>query len=295
MSGVSYGWARLDPQIAIETIREAYELGIRFFDTADFYGLGLAEELLAKALPRDDEIVLASKGGMLVSQTQEPRVMKSFESSYLEAAVHRSLKRLRRDHIEVYQLHGPPKEMVSNHPMWQTMEKLVKEGKIGAFGVAVSGSLATSTLGDWAAIDGLGWLQIPYSLAVPDVVSLVEESEFLNDRKIGLIGRSVFHHGILVNRDLSKDRYGSRDYRSTVATVPMVEQVGAFWVSIGISVDRVRTCLDFALSSPKLDTVLVGASSPAQIRQIVAGARVAETMTFEERNILLNEARRLMA
>ena len=287
ISGAKYGWAKLDSKVAIETIREAFDLGIRFYDTADFYGLGLAEELLAKALSPNADVVIASKGGMFVENS---RVVKSFNSTYIEEAVHASLKRLRRQRIDVYQLHGPHESVLWDDSIWSKLEMLVRDGKIGEFGVALGSSLTESTLRDWINIKGLNWLQIPYSVAVPDIVNQVEESDFLEASKIKLIGRSLFHHGILLKEQAPRKNYERADFRSTIATPKFIAQVEKFWAYSSAEGEKLRSCLSVAMSSERLSTALVGASNPSQIRQLVESANLAVSLSSGERDLLLKQA-----
>lgn len=93
-----------DKNEAIRVLKRAVELGINFIDTADSYGPDISEELIAEALhPYPQDLVIATKGGFMRSGPDQWTV--NCDPTYLEGALHGSLKRLRSDTIDLYQLH----------------------------------------------------------------------------------------------------------------------------------------------------------------------------------------------
>ncbi|HYH41121.1 MAG TPA: aldo/keto reductase [Burkholderiales bacterium] len=123
-----------DRDIAIALLRRAYDLGHTFFDTADSYGPHVSELLIAEALyPYPKDLVIATKGGLL--RPQPERWDECGTPKHLRAAVEGSLKRLRVERIDLYQLHAPD----PNVPLAESMEALValqRAGKIGHIGVS---------------------------------------------------------------------------------------------------------------------------------------------------------------
>ena len=120
-----FNWGHQDEQDSLEALRAAYDSGINFFDSAEMYGSGMSEELIAAGLSDvRDEILIASK----VSPTHYFR-------DDLRAACERSLGRLQTDRIDLYQLHWPNHEI----PVAETLgilDELKQEGKIRAYGVS---------------------------------------------------------------------------------------------------------------------------------------------------------------
>src|SRR6202522_4815416 len=91
---------------AVATLRRVVELGVNFIDTADSYGPNVSEELIAEALsPYPDDLVIATKGGW--ERVGPAQWIHNASPKHLTAAVEGSLKRLRLDRIDVYQLHVP--------------------------------------------------------------------------------------------------------------------------------------------------------------------------------------------
>jgi len=117
-----------DKDAALAILRHAIELGVNFIDTADSYGPNVSEELIAEALhPYPKGLVIATKGGW--ERVGPGQWIHNASPKHLEAAVEGSLKRLKLDRIDVYQLHIPD-PAVSFIASMETLEKLRQQGKI---------------------------------------------------------------------------------------------------------------------------------------------------------------------
>jgi pyridoxine 4-dehydrogenase len=123
-----------DRKAALAVLRRAVELGVNFIDTADSYGPGVSEELIAEALfPYPKDLVIASKGGW--NRPGPNQWTHDASPVHLRNAIEGSLKRLRLDRIEVYQLHAPD-PVVPFETSVKTLAELQKEGKIHVVGLS---------------------------------------------------------------------------------------------------------------------------------------------------------------
>jgi aryl-alcohol dehydrogenase-like predicted oxidoreductase len=123
-----------DHAAAIATLRRTVELGVNFIDTADSYGPYVSEELIAEALaPYPDGLVIATKGGW--ERVGPGQWIHNASPSHLEEAVEGSLKRLRLERIDVYQLHIPD-PAVSFDASMETLARLREQGKIRHIGLS---------------------------------------------------------------------------------------------------------------------------------------------------------------
>jgi aryl-alcohol dehydrogenase-like predicted oxidoreductase len=123
-----------DRDEAIATVRRAVELGVNLIDTADSYGPNVSEELIAEALhPYSDDLVIATKGGLTRSGPGQWSPDGSPE--HLREACEGSLKRLRVDRIDLYQLHSPDREVPYEESVG-AMKELRDEGKVNLVGVS---------------------------------------------------------------------------------------------------------------------------------------------------------------
>ncbi|MEU1045726.1 aldo/keto reductase [Streptomyces sp. NPDC005897] len=136
--GMSWGYDELgrDEDESVAVVRHAIDLGVDLVDTADQYGPFTNELLVGKALRgRRDDVLLATKGGLVVDDPATYRSHRDGRPEYLRAAVDASLGRLGVDRIDLYQLHRVDPE-VPVEESWGALAELVKEGKLGAIGLS---------------------------------------------------------------------------------------------------------------------------------------------------------------
>jgi aryl-alcohol dehydrogenase-like predicted oxidoreductase len=141
---VSTGWwGNFTEQDSVKLLRQAFDLGITFFDAADTYGNGLSEELIAKAFSQQrDQIVIATKVGYdFVHHGNERRgqreIPQDFSPAALVRATEAALKRLKSDRIDLLQLHNIRMEQVTDDAVWETLDELRERGSIRYYGVAL--------------------------------------------------------------------------------------------------------------------------------------------------------------
>lgn len=130
-----HGWGEVDDAESIRAIHRALERGVTFFDTADVYGAGHSERVLGQALAgRRRDVVIASKFSEMFDEATRQIKGYSAEPDYIRKACEASLRRLNTDYIDLYQFHdnGYPAEKAA--PVRETLEALVKAGKIRAYG-----------------------------------------------------------------------------------------------------------------------------------------------------------------
>jgi aryl-alcohol dehydrogenase-like predicted oxidoreductase len=132
------GWGGVDDEESVRAIRRALELGVTFFDTADVYGCGHSKRVLGRALEgRRDEVVVATKFGLLFDEDTRTGSGANAGPEYIRKACEGSLRRLRTDYVDVYQLHAGAEDATSAEGVVESLEELVSEGKIRAYGTSV--------------------------------------------------------------------------------------------------------------------------------------------------------------
>jgi len=132
---VPVGWGETDDKESIRAIRAAIDLGVSFFDTADVYGCGRSERVLGKAIAgRADEIVVATKFGNVFDEETRSWTGEDISPAHIREACQASLKRLGLDRIDLYQLHIWSLPQAQAEVVAETLEQLVAEGLIRAFG-----------------------------------------------------------------------------------------------------------------------------------------------------------------
>jgi len=129
------GWGQVDDAESLRAIQRALDLGITFFDTADVYGCGHSERLLGQALAgKRDKVVIASKFGNIFDEQTRHITGEDASPTYIRQACEASLRRLNTDYIDLYQLHLGNYDPVKAVEVRETLEALVAEGKIRAYG-----------------------------------------------------------------------------------------------------------------------------------------------------------------
>lgn len=129
------GWGEMDDEESIRAIHRALELGVNLFDTANVYGAGHSERVLGRALAgRREEAIIATKFNALFDEETRQVTGADTSPAGIRAACEDSLRRLQTDYIDLYQFHDngfPPDEV---EPILETLETLVAEGKVRAYG-----------------------------------------------------------------------------------------------------------------------------------------------------------------
>ncbi len=140
---VSTGWwGKVEERDATAVLSKAFDLGVNFFDTADTYAQGYGEEILPKALAahRKDMVIGTKFGYDFYSdeaRSGHSERPQDFSPEFVRYACEQSLRRLKTDYIDLYQLHNPRLSAIESDDLFETLEQLVKEGKIRYYGSAL--------------------------------------------------------------------------------------------------------------------------------------------------------------
>ncbi len=198
------------PSTEVETMRlfkRALDLGVNHFDTGDIYGMGLSEELIGRFLKQSRaRIVVATKAGIrYVPATGERRVDNS--PAYLRSALEKSLKRLGRDHVELFYIQRRDK----TRPIEEVMETLVqlkREGKIGAIGLS---EVSPDTLRSADRIHRIAAVQSEYSLWTRDVEQRLLET--CAKLRTAFVAFSPLGRGMLTGLEPDPSTFSNGDFR----------------------------------------------------------------------------------
>jgi len=286
-------------QDAVNTlVRQAFEAGVNFIDTANVYSMGESETLTGQAikslgLPRD-EIVVATKAFGPMSET---KVNACGQSRYhLMNELDASLKRLQLDHVDLYQLHGydpvmPLEEVLS------TLNDMVHCGKVRYIGLCnmaawqIMKGLAISERKNWARFESV---QAYYTVAGRDLER--EVIPLLQDQQVGLMVWSPLAGGLLSGK-FTPDGQGPAGSRRATFDFPVVDKPRAFAVVDVMrpiahrhQVSVAQVALAWLLGRPQVTTVIVGAKTPEQLADNLGASRL--TLTSEDLQSL-DEASRL--
>ena len=139
-AGWAFGWSSQDDTESVAAIRHAVASGINWIDTAAVYGLGHSEEVVARALreipPRDRPYVFTKCGLVWEGQDRSALPRRVGEARSLRREVEASLRRLRVERIDLYQMHRPAEDGTPVEQYWQTLLELKAEGKVRSVGLS---------------------------------------------------------------------------------------------------------------------------------------------------------------
>ena len=277
--GNSYG--PTSDEESIKAIKKAAELGCNFFDTADVYGHGRSEELLGAALAgiRKNVFIATKAGGSYMYDENFGHV--NFSGEYMNFAVEQSLRRLRTDYIDVYQLHNPPLHLIREGEVFRPLRDLQKKGKVRNVGVSVF----TLEEGD-AALDHVDCIQCVFNMLDPRKFELMEEAK---RRGVAVIVREPLANGFLTGKYGANSRFDETDirYRFPPDYIgQMVETVDE--IRKGLSnrnATMAQLALKYVLAFDSVSTVIPGAKTPQQAEENMLASDMPD-MTDEEMSVL---------
>jgi aryl-alcohol dehydrogenase-like predicted oxidoreductase len=269
--GWAFSWGPQDDNESIAAIRAAFDKGVNWIDTAAVYGLGHSEEVVARAVegisPRPYVFTKCAR-----VWNEERKIGKNLKAASVRAECEASLRRLKLDCIDLYQMHWPePDEDIEEG--WATMAKLQQEGKVRWIGVS---NFSVDQLKRIAPIAPITSLQPPYSM-------LVRGSEeallpYAQQNGIGAIVYSPMRNGLL-SGGMSKERVAAfaeddfrrrnPDFQEPALTHNL--QVADLLKAIGKRHGRTagEVAIAWTLRHPAVTGAIVGMRSPAQVDGVI--------------------------
>jgi len=280
------GWWKvlggLGQEVATGLVKQAFDAGVNFIDTANIYSLGESEKLTGTAiktlgLPRD-ELVIATKATGVMN---EGAVNGQGQSRYhLMNELDASLKRLQLDHVDLYQLHGfdpltPLEESLA------TLNDMVRSGKVRYIGLCnmaawqIMKALGISEKNHWARFESV---QAYYTVAGRDLER--EVLPLLQDQQLGLMVWSPLAGGLLSGK-FGADGTGPEGSRRASFDFPVVDKPRAFRVVDAMrpiaerhQVSVAQVALTWLLSRPQVSTVIMGAKTPEQLADNLGAGKI---------------------
>ena len=214
ISTVSFGawaiggdaWGGADDAESLKALHRAVDLGVNFFDTADVYGDGHSERLLARLKSeRHEEILIATKAGRRLN----PHVAGGYNRANLTAFVERSLKNLATDTLDLLQLHCPPTPVYDSAEVFGVLDDLVRAGKLRFYGVSVE------TVAE--ALRAIEWPHVQSVQIIFNLFRLKPAERFFAAaaaRKVGILARVPLASGLLSGRLKPDTMFPAGDHRN---------------------------------------------------------------------------------
>jgi aryl-alcohol dehydrogenase-like predicted oxidoreductase len=272
---------KIDDAEAIRMLKKAYDVGINFYETADVYGKGKSEKLLAQAFGEmhNEEIIYSSKWGYDIYNAEQighNELPQKHHPEFLQFALQQSMRRLQVDYIDVYSLHNPKMNAIQDDGLFLSLDSLVKAGKIRSYGVALGPAIG------WEQ-EGLAAMQKRNITCLQTVYNILEQDparSFLNSARqndVGLLVRVPDASGILTGKVNEKTVLDKNDHRSTrkrdwiLKSIQKVEKLKPMSDSNGWNITELA--IKFVLSQKEVSAVL---PTVVDIREIEMFAQMSD-------------------
>ncbi|MGI8920248.1 MAG: aldo/keto reductase [Solirubrobacteraceae bacterium] len=271
-------WGATDERRAIDALRRARELGINFFDTAQAYGWGASERMLARALREDldqrrDEVVIATKGGLRMT---DDGLLRDSSPEWLRQGVEDSLAAMGIERIDLYQVHWPDPDT----PLQETagaLQELVDEGKIGHVGVS---NFGPEEMAEFARTRPVETLQPPYHLFRRDIEADV--LPYSREQDIGVLVYGPLAHGLLSGAMDENATFDDDDWRSgsplfegellarNLEAVRQLQALAAERFDASVS----QLAVAWTLSHPAVRVAIVGSRDAEHIAEAIGASEI---------------------
>lgn len=259
------GWGKTNDEESLRALQKAYEQGINFYDTADFYGLGHSEELIAKIISPKKDTIIATKVGHRLSSDNS--IYLDYSKDYIIKACDESLRRLNRSYIDYYQLHSARLEHLENGECIEAMQILSSQGKIRYWGISLN------TFNPFPEFDffmknkiGNGF-QLVLNIINQRALPLLKAA---NKNGYGIIARMPLQFGLLTGKFSKSVKFQPDDHRSFRLTENILEKTMDYlyelWARPQFSnYDKTTLSLSFILAYKEISTVIPGMKTVEQV------------------------------
>ena len=271
-------WGEVDDARSLRLLRRAHELGINYYDTADTYGSGKGETILAEAFRgMREEVVISTKIGYDFYNHTERRGQQErpqdWSEGFIRFALEQSLRRLETDYIDFLQLHNAKMDAIENDRLFELLEEFKREGKVRAYGVALGPKIGWRDEGVRAMrerdIDGL---QMIYNILEQDPGrDLIEAAR---ETGTSLIVRVPHSSGMLEGRYDENTTFAKNDHRRhrprqwLLDGLKKVEQLGFLTESGERTLGQ--AALKFCLATPEVVSTLPNIYGEEQLEEFAA-------------------------
>jgi aryl-alcohol dehydrogenase-like predicted oxidoreductase len=270
-------WGSVDPDDARHTLEAAADAGVTFFDTADVYGDGRSEEFCGRLREARPDVFVATKMGRRVEQRPE-----NYNRDNFRAWNDRSREKLRVDRLDLVQLHCPPDAVFDDDAVFVALDEMVREGRIGAYGVSVETSAQALR-----AIERPNVASVQIILNCFRLKPLEEVLPAAQRAGVGIIARVPLASGLLSGRYDERTRFAADDHRSYNRhgeAFDVGETFSGVPYEIGLAAARALTelldegqslpqfALRWVIDQPGVSTVIPGARNAEQARANAACA-----------------------
>jgi aryl-alcohol dehydrogenase-like predicted oxidoreductase len=261
------GWGSVDDGESSRALQRALNRGVNFIDTADVYGLGHSEELIGNTVGNRQDVIVATKVGHRLNPGGS--ISLDYSKDYIVTACEASLKRLRRERIDYYQLHSARVFHFEQGECFEALEHLKEQGKIERWGVSLN-TFHPEPEADYLLQRSLGHgLQLVLNIINQRVVPLLQQA---SEGGYGIIVRMPLQFGLLTGKMTPHTVFEKNDHRSFRLTPAIMERAlrhldGVWRMAERYGVSNAALSLSFCASFPEVSTIIPGIKTTRQAEE----------------------------
>jgi aryl-alcohol dehydrogenase-like predicted oxidoreductase len=258
------GWGKVDDATSIRALEKSIDLGINFFDTADFYGFGHSEALIGKVLGNRQDVIIATKVGHRLANGGS--IVLDYSKAHILQACEVSLKRLQRDAIDYYQLHSAKREHLEQGECVEAMTMLQAQGKIRYWGISLN-TFNPHPEAEFMMQRQLGsGFQVVLNIINQRALELIKTAHAQN---YGIIARMPLQFGLLTGKFTPATRFDQNDHRHFRLPPALLEAALRDLAEVRPlhqkhKLSKTALSLSFVLSLPEVSTVIPGIKTVEQ-------------------------------
>ena len=264
VGNTSIGWGDADDIVSKQAITAALNAGINFFDTADIYGLGHSEKIIGDTIGNDHRVVVATKVGNVARNNQ---FTVDYSKEYILSACDNSLKRLKRERIDYYQLHSARVDHLQEGGCTEAMAELQNQGKIRYWGLSLN-TFDPSPEADLLMRHNLGkGFQLVLNILNQRALPVMQRA---NRNGYGVIVRMPLQFGLLTGKFDIDSTFPRNDHRHNRLTKEVIlnsnEALKPVWeLCKKYSMTNTQLALSYVLSYPEISTIIPGIRTPEHV------------------------------
>jgi aryl-alcohol dehydrogenase-like predicted oxidoreductase len=278
-------WGKTDDEVSKNALRKALDLGVTLIDTADVYGFGHSEKLIAEVLKErgKGDVIIATKAGNDFYNANKDDdsgygpIKQTYTKEYILFAAEQSLKRLQLERLDILQLHSPDLDKLERDEPWEALEQLKKDGKIKHAGFSIQSFKET----EHAHLldrhhDLIDCIQVRYNLLEREAEKIL----FPKAQKygIGVIVRIPILFGFLTGKFNKDSRFNEDDHRNMnlspeklekyLQQLELLQPLYERYPAQSMAQVSLRACI----SHPACHTAIPGAKTPQQVEDNCAAS-----------------------
>jgi len=270
IGNTAIGWGDVNDSVSVTAIHAALDAGINFFDTADIYGLGHSEEILGKTIGNKKEMIIATKVGN-VSRNEQFTV--DYSKKYILEACDASLKKLKRNVIDYYQLHSARIIHLQNGECIDAMQELQQKGKIRYWGISLNTFDPLPEAAFFIENEIGNGFQLVLNLLNQKTLPLLKQS---SKNGYGVIVRMALQFGLLTGKFDRGVNFSANDHRKNRLTKDVVDAsnnaLNPVWTLCKkYNCSKTQLALSYILSYPEVSTIIAGIRTAEQVQLNTTG------------------------